>query len=77
MWQDVVLTIGSLIFALALIPSVRSADKPAPLTSASTAAVLYVFAGVDLTLDLVFTAITTAITAALWTTLLIQRVRAA
>lgn len=75
MWQDVVLTIGSLIFMVALVPSVRSADKPAPLTSFSTAAVLYVFAGVDVTLGLLFTALTTTGTAALWTTLLVQRVR--
>ncbi len=77
MWQDAVLTVGSLVFALALLPSVLGADKPAAWTSATTAAVLYVFAGVEVTLDLVFTAATTAITACMWAVLLAQKLRAA
>lgn len=75
MWQDIVLTAGSLIFMLALVPSVTGVDKPAVATSTMTAAVLYVFAAVDLTLGLVFTAVTTAGTALLWSTLLVQKLR--
>jgi hypothetical protein len=77
MWQDAVLTAGSLVFALALLPSVLGEDKPSAWTSATTAAVLFVFAGTEATLDLVFTAATTAITAAMWTVLLVQKLRAA
>lgn len=77
MWQDAVLTAGSLVFMLALLPSVLGEDKPAPWTSLTTAATLYVFAGVDMTLGLTFTALTTAGTATLWATLLVQRMRRA
>lgn len=77
MWQDAILTGGSLIFMLALLPSVWGEDKPAPWTSLFTAATLYLFAGVDLTLGLMFTALTTAGTASLWLVLLIQRIRRA
>jgi hypothetical protein len=76
MWQDAVLTIGSILFALALIPSVRGEAKPAVSTSAMTAATLYVFAAVDLTLGLTFTALTTAVTATMWAILLGQKVSA-
>lgn len=75
MWQDAVLTVGSLVFMLALLPSVLGEDKPAPWTSLTTAATLYVFAGVDMTLGLTFTALTTVGTASLWATLLVQRMR--
>ncbi len=75
MWQDAVLTGGSILFILALIPSVRGTDKPAVSTCLLTAAVLYVFAAVQLTLGLPFTAATTAVTATMWATLLIQKVR--
>lgn len=77
MWQDIVLTAGSVIFILALLPSVFSADKPATSTSAMTAFVLYIFAAVDVTLDLKFTAATTAVTASLWVALLLQKLRSA
>lgn len=75
MWQDAVFTLGSVLFTLALIPSVRSADKPAVKTSLLTASVLYVFAVVYVTLGLYFTAFTTAATATLWAVLLVQKVR--
>lgn len=74
MWQDYVLAAGSVIFALALIPAVLQPGAPPASTSATTAGVLYVFAGVDVTLGLTFTALTTVATAFLWTTLLIQKV---
>lgn len=74
MWQDGVLTGGALVFMFALLPSVFGEDKPSPWTSLSTAATLYVFAGVYTTLGFTFAALTTAATATLWTTLLIQRV---
>lgn len=77
MWQDVVLTVGSLVFMVALLPSLLSEHKPAPWTSFTTATTLYVFAAVDATLGLTFTAATTALTATLWIALLIQKLRSA
>lgn len=73
MWQDYVLTAGSIAFVLALIPAIRSPEKPARSTCALTAGVLYTFAVTQWTLDLPFTAITTMATAAAWTVLLFQR----
>lgn len=52
LWQDWVFAIGSLIFAAALIPSVRGQDKPALSTSLTTGSVLIIFALTYLTLSL-------------------------
>lgn len=65
-WQDTVLAIGSAIFALALLPTVFSAAKPALATSLSTGSVLAVFTFTYTTLDLHYAAVTTGITSALW-----------
>jgi hypothetical protein len=43
-WQDIVISAGALILALALWPSILSKDKPALWTSLVTGAVLFVFA---------------------------------
>lgn len=42
-WQDLVLTVGNLLFLLALIPSLTSVHKPAVGTSLLTGAVLVSF----------------------------------
>jgi hypothetical protein len=76
LWQDLVLTIGSLIFAFALIPSVLSKDKPALTTSVTTGVVLFIFAFVYVTLSLWFSAVTTAFTGIVWSILAIQKIRA-
>lgn len=73
MWQDYVLTAGSLAFIAALLPAVFSDAKPPRATSVLTAAVLYVFALTDVTLHLYLTAGITALTAATWTVLAIQK----
>lgn len=73
MWQDWVLTAGSLAFIVALFPAVFSDAKPPLATSALTASVLYVFALTDVTLHLYLTAAVTAVTAATWTVLGIQK----
>lgn len=75
MWQDFVFTAGSLIFAVALWPSVRSIHKPALASSIMTATVLFLFAITYTTLGLTFSAITTMVTASMWTTLAIQKYR--
>jgi len=76
MWQDIVLTAGSMVFIIALLPSVFSAAKPAAMTSLMTGTVLAIFAVTYTTLDLWFAAGTTAITSITWFVLLGQAVLA-
>ena len=72
-WQDIVLTIGQVLFIIALIPSLRSPDKPAIMTSVMTATILFVFSVVDLTLSLTFTSVVVFITGILWAILALQQ----
>jgi hypothetical protein len=72
-WQDWVLAVGSFIFAVALYPSIKSPDKPALSTSASTAAVLGVFAVTYVTLSLWMAAFTVTLTGIMWTILAVQK----
>jgi len=73
-WQDIVIAIGSLVFAGALLPSIFSQNKPSEWTSALTATVLVVFTISYASLDLWYATATTALTAALWLTLAIQKI---
>ena len=54
--------IGSLLLAVALIPSLRSEDKPALTTSLLTASCLAVFAVVYASLELWYSTTTTSLT---------------
>ena len=74
-WQDIVLGVGQLLFLVALIPSLRSEDKPALGTSVMTGALLTVFAVVYLTLGLLFSTISSLIIALGWWTLAFQKLR--
>ena len=74
LWQDWVITLGSLIFVLALFPSVLGKDKPALSTSLMTGTVLVIFALVYLTLSLWTSAVTTFLTGTLWFILAIQKI---
>ncbi len=73
MWQDFVLTAGSTVFIIALLPSVFGQDKPALSTSAVTGSVLAIFSIVYATLGLWFATATTALTGATWFILAIQK----
>jgi len=75
-WQDVVLTIGQVIFIVALVPSILSKDKPALQTSLMTAAVALSIAVVYVTLAIPFAAISAALNGSLWLVLAVQRWRA-
>lgn len=74
-WQDIVLTIGQFAFMAALIPSLRSEEKPAIGTSLMTASVLFIFAVVNASLELYFAAVTVSLTGALWLVLAWQQWR--
>lgn len=74
-WQDAILTLGTLVFLVALIPTLVGDAKPSPLTSLLTGSVLLVFAATYLTLGLHFASITTAATGTVWLVILWQSVR--
>lgn len=66
-WQDLVFTIGSICFSVALIPMLRrDADRPPVFSSAMTGFWLYAYGGVFLTLSLTFSAVTSIINATIW-----------
>ncbi|HVX24356.1 MAG TPA: hypothetical protein VG992_03380 [Candidatus Saccharimonadales bacterium] len=72
-WQDYVIAVGSILFIIALMPSVLGKNKPALSTSVMTGSVLMVFAITYTTLHLWFAGITTALTAIQWFILAIQK----
>lgn len=71
-WQDIVLTVGQIIFIIALIPAIRNKQKPPFLTNILNAFVLFCFGVVYITLSLWFAAVTTCIVAILWLVLTVQ-----
>ncbi|MDP9211836.1 MAG: hypothetical protein M3N59_01005 [bacterium] len=75
-WQDIVLSAGSVMFIIALVPSILSRDKPAMATSLMTSLVLIGFTVTYASLELWFTTIITIITVALWLTLFVQKLLA-
>ena len=72
-WQDAVFAIGTLTFSLALIPSIKSKNKPHLYTSVMTAVVLVAFSATYFSLDLIFSCITALINASLWSVLTWQK----
>lgn len=74
-WQDVVFAVGNLVFVAALIPSVRSKDKPHFLTSTLTALVLLTFAFAYLSLELYGGAATVTLSTVLWSVLAYQKLK--
>lgn len=74
-WQDVVFGVGTAVFSIALIPTLRDKQKPALLTSIPTAVILYVFAITSSTLNLRFAMIMQLVSATIWSALAWQRYR--
>ena len=72
-WQDIVLTIGQVIFIIALIPAIKHKHKPPFLTSVLNGIVLFSFVIVYLSLSLWFAAITTAVVGGFLLSLAIQK----
>ncbi len=71
-WQDVVITIGNVTLALALLPTVLGERKPALLTSGLTSSMLGVQAIAIGSLGLWFAAGSLVVSSALWAVLLLQ-----
>lgn len=74
-WQDTVLSVGSLIFTAALIPTIRSSHKPALSTSLITAIILGIYVIVYSTLSLWFTTFAVTLTCLAWSIIAVQKFR--
>ncbi|HLC87573.1 MAG TPA: hypothetical protein VJG66_00770 [Patescibacteria group bacterium] len=72
-WQDIVLGGAQIFFAISLLPSVFSKDKPALATSIMTSLTLYVICYVNFTLNLYGASAGLFIVATLWGILAIQK----
>lgn len=72
-WQDVVLLICQIVFAIALFPSILSKNKPALTTSVLNTVFLYIIFLVNLTLNLYGFAAGIFIVATLWLILAVQK----
>lgn len=72
-WQDAVLTLGSILLLVALVPSLLGKDKPASATSLVTGAVLLSFAATYWTLGLSFSGVVTAASGVCWLALAAQK----
>ena len=73
--QDIIFSVGSLIFIFALLPMLKMPwdQKPAVFSALTTALVLTVFGFTYATIDFKFASVTTFITAGLWYTLAWQK----
>lgn len=68
-WQDVVFSIGEVVFMVGLVPSVLGPDKPAAITSLSTAAMLLAYLAVHRSFKLWGAFVLTLITVTMWSIL--------
>jgi len=74
-WQDWVITIGQLLFFVALLPSIFSQDKPNRWSSLMTGLIMAVFAYTFLTLGLLWSASTSVLVSIAWFTLFFQKLK--
>lgn len=66
-WQDVVFAVGAVVFAAALIPTLRDRDARVPLkTSMLTGSVLLIYAATQATLGFWFATLSTAANGLMW-----------
>ena len=74
-WQDIILSIGSWLFIIALIPSILGKNKPPISTSVLTGSVLAVFSLTYATLELWLSVASTALLSLAWFLLAVQKYR--
>lgn len=72
-WQDIIFTVGGMVFTVALIPSILGKNKPAFFTSIVTAATLTVFSFAYFSLGLMFSSAAVATTSIAWYILAAQK----
>jgi len=75
LWQDWVFSVGTWVFAIALVPAIRAKEKPPLKTSIPTAFFLYLFAVTYFTLSLRLSAFSSFLTATAWSVLALQKYR--
>lgn len=73
LWQDIVLTLGSAFFTIALFPSVFGKDKPPLATSLPTGIIFMISAFTLFSLHLWATGIANSVAGALWLVLALQK----
>lgn len=73
-WQDIVLSVGSWIFVIALLPSIFGKDKPPLVTSLMTGTILVIYAFTYSTLHLWLSVASTGAVGLAWFTLAVQKV---
>jgi len=74
-WQDIVFGTGQWLFAIALIPSILSNNKPSIMTSALNSMVLASFVIAYITMGFYVSAFSATIVAIEWLILLIQKTK--
>jgi hypothetical protein len=74
-WQDIVISIAQLCFIFAMLPSIRTKDKPAAATSVMNVILVCIIAVSLLTLELWFSALTALAIAATWAVLAVQKIK--
>jgi uncharacterized membrane protein len=72
-WQDLIFTVGQIIFVFALIPTIRGKSKPALSSSIITGSILLILALTYLTLGLWFSTLASIATSANWWILAFQK----
>lgn len=72
-WQELVLTLGQIIFIVALLPSVFTKDKPEIWTSILTGMVAYSIAVTYTTLHMPLAAVSAGMNGVFWTILAVQK----
>jgi hypothetical protein len=73
-WQDVIFTVGQLIFFLALLPFLWQPEKPPLSVAIPTATTIYAFAIAYTSLGLTYSGIMAVITGSTWAVLGLQRI---
>lgn len=73
MWQDVVFTVGTVLFSVALLFSVRSEHKPAVGTSLMNVFIIASFIIAYWSMELYYAALTNLLTFTLWAILFFQK----
>ena len=74
-WQDIVIALAQICFIFAMLPSIRSKDKPATATSVMNVGLVSIITICLLTLRLWFSAATALGVAIAWTILAAQKIK--
>lgn len=74
---NLVFGLGTVCFAIGLVPMVRARNPPPLFTAVTTAFWIWLFVIADLSLSLLFAAAAAAMSATLWTILAVQAFRRA